>query len=101
MKTLLVKCFKESGFPLLPEITIKNERSNVVVRKVPEGGIFAREGVKEGDVILSVNGVAFKGFDNNKVFSTLSVIKGDVQIEFNTEPIVGMSFILYCVVFNL
>eukprot|EP00092_Neocalanus_flemingeri_P026270 GFUD01028475.1.p1 GENE.GFUD01028475.1~~GFUD01028475.1.p1 ORF type:complete len:1309 (+),score=423.19 GFUD01028475.1:182-4108(+) len=78
----IVTCFKESGFPLLPEITIKNEQNQVVVRKVPADGEFAKFGVKEGDVIESVNGISFKGFDNNKVFSTLSVLTGDLTIVF-------------------
>merc|ERR1712129_532821 len=48
-------------------------------------------GVKEGDVIESVNGISFHGFDNNKVFSTLSVMTGDMNIVFQTvvkkEPV--------------
>merc|ERR1719186_2130335 len=79
-----VTCFKESGFPLLPEITIKNEQNQVVVRKVPENGKFAKFGVKEGDIIESVNGISFRGFDNNKVFSTLSVLTGELKIVFAT-----------------
>ena len=79
-----VTCYKESGFPLLPEITIKNEHNKVVVRKVPVDGEFAKFGVKEGDVIESVNGISFHGFDNNKVFSTLSVMTGDMNIVFQT-----------------
>ena len=80
----IVSCYKESGFPLLPEITIKNEQNKVVVRKVPVDGDFAKFGVKEGDVIESVNGISFKGFDNNKVFSTLSVMTGDLKIVFDS-----------------
>ena len=79
-----VTCFKESGFPLLPEITIKNEQNQVVVRKVPGNGEFAKFGVKEGDIIESVNGISFKGFDNNKVFSTLSVLTGELKIVFGS-----------------
>merc|ERR1719186_415773 len=79
-----VTCFKESGFPLLPEITIKNEQNQVVMRKVPVNGEFAKFGVKEGDIIESVNGISFKKFDNNKVFSTLSVLTGELKIVFGS-----------------
>ena len=86
MKTLSVKCFKESGFPLLPEVTIKNEHNKVYVRRVPGEGVFASKGVKEGDVILSVNGISFEDADINTVFSKLSEITGDVDILFDIAP---------------
>jgi len=86
MKTLLVKCFKESSFPLLPEVTIKNEHNFVYVRRVPREGLFASKGVKAGDVILSVNGISFKDADSNTVFSTLSELTGDIEILFDIAP---------------
>ena len=74
-----VQCHKESQFPLLPEVTIKNE-GNVFVRDVPEGGVFAGAGVKDGDVIVSVNGHPFENISSPNMFSLLSGITGDVTI---------------------
>jgi len=82
---ITVTCFKESAFPLLPEITIKNEQTKWVVTKVPENGEFAKSGVKEGDAIESVNGIRFEGMDNNKVFGALSVLTGTVKIVFHSD----------------
>jgi len=82
---ITVTCFKESAFPLLPEITIKNEQTKWVVTKVPEDGEFAKYGVKEGDAIESVNGIRFEGMDNNKAFGALSVLTGSVNIVFQSD----------------
>ena len=84
---ITVTCYKESAFPLLPEITIKNEQTKWVVTKVPEDGEFAKSGVKEGDTIESVNGIRFEGMDNNKVFGALSVLTGTVNIVFQSGKI--------------
>ena len=83
MATVSVTCFKTKGFPLLPEITIKNEERKVVVRRVPPGGKFAAAGVEEGDVINTVNQKSFTGLDNNQVFKALSKITGEVKIIFS------------------
>ena len=76
---ITVTCFKESQFPLLPEVTIKNE-GNVFVRDVPEGGVFAKAGVKDGDVIVSVNDHPFENISSPDMFRLLSAITGDVTI---------------------
>ena len=54
MSLLVVKCFKPSQFPLLPEVTIKNEFNQVVARKVPDESLFARAGVVD-ETSLSVS----------------------------------------------
>lgn len=76
---ITVKCFKESQFPLLPEVTIKNE-GKVFVRDVPMGGVFSKAGVKDGDIIVSVNDHQFENICSPDMFRLLSAITGDVTI---------------------
>ena len=85
---LVVKCVKQSQFPLLPEVTIKNESNNVVVRSVPDDGLFSRAGVADGDIIVSVNGTSFENIDSARVFKHLSSLTGDVRIMFKKEKII-------------
>ena len=95
--TITVKCHKEAKFPLLPEVTIKNENSKVVMRKIPVNGVFDKAGAKDGDVIKSVNETSFENISSQEVFRFLSSVEGDLTIvidqavkeEPTEEPIVN------------
>jgi len=80
-----VTCFKESPFPLLPEISIRDDGDRTVVTKVSPGGVFAKAGVTEGDVIQSVNDTNFKDTNANKLFPALSKLTGTVKVVFVDE----------------
>ena len=74
-----VSCFKPSPFPLLPEVTIKNE-DGVFVRDVPEDGVFAAAGVSDGFVIVSVNNLSFLQISSADMFRFLAQLQGDINI---------------------
>ena len=74
-----VSCFKPSPFPLLPEVTIKNE-DGVFVRDVPEDGVFAAAGVSDGFVIVSVNNLSFLQISSADMFRYLAQLQGDISI---------------------
>ena len=88
MSLIVVKCFKPSQFPLLPEVTIKNEFNQVVARKVPDESLFARAGVVDGDIIVSVNDTSLENKESSEVFKLLSTLQGDLKVVFKRHKFI-------------
>ena len=85
MEKITVICFKDSRFPLLPEVTLKYEDKFVVVNNVPKLGIFYDAGIEDGDIILEVNGQSFENISSEMVYKILSSIEGNVTMSMRKQ----------------
>ena len=85
MEKITVICFKDSRFPLLPEVTLKYEDKFVVVNNVPKHGIFYDAGIEDGDIILEVNGQSFENISSEMVYKILSSIEGNVTMSMRKQ----------------
>merc|ERR1712126_25698 len=85
MEKITIICFKDSRFPLLPEVTLKYEEKFVVVNNVPKHGLFHEAGIEDGDIILEVNGQCFENISSESVYKILSSLEGNITINMRKQ----------------